>query len=81
MVENLIIVPKEQECSACRIGTIPPPGGDLGIIFIAGLAAGQIPDPRVQQNFAEGFCSKHTQALTMFKSADAGILHFLGYLG
>lgn len=78
--DHLIIQPKAQECAACRIGAIPPPGGDIGFLFVAGFTAGQV-DPNLTKNFVEGFCAKHKHAHDMFRMADGGVLHFLGLLG
>jgi hypothetical protein len=78
--ENLIIRATPQECSACRIAAVPPPHGDIGFLFVAGFAAGQV-DPNLAKNFVEGFCERHAYAWRMFKMADGGVLHFLGLLG
>ena len=78
--DHLIIRPTEQECTVCRMASFPPPGGDIGMLFVAGFAAGQV-NPELTKRFNEAFCAKHKHAYDMFRMADGGVLHFLGLLG
>ena len=78
--DHLIIRATPQECCACRIASIPPPHGDIGFLFVAGFAAGQV-DPNLTKRFVESFCAPHKKAHDMFRMADGGVLHFLGLLG
>lgn len=75
-----VLKPTPQECLACKVHSIPPPGGDLGFVFMTGLACGQNPDPRVGQFFVDSLCARHRKAWDTVQGLDTGLLHFLGFI-
>lgn len=79
-MDNFAIKPTARECIACKVGAIPPPRGDLGFLFLSGVATGSNTDPRVKQHFLDSLCRSHREAWQTIQNLDDGILHFFGII-
>lgn len=67
-------------CFVCRLASIPPPGGDLGFVMLAGYTLAREGDPVQLSAIEEGMCAQHRVSLNQLKDMHTGLYSMLGLL-
>lgn len=77
---TISLIEPENGCPICKMANVPPPGGDIGFLFLAGFVTREaLASPARRANFISSFCPRHKSAKETLEMVDSGMLQFLGF--